>query len=826
MQKAQVTAASGLTEFLDATPVAESSTGDTFFLPDQATTQAFTYEGVLDRKYAIAQDVVWDTSDAIGATLLSYDFPNGLFTEPQILSVIDQYAYMQWDGIHITITMNAVKMLYGTLLIYVIPHGGLMSAQNIWHATTYEHCLMSAVAGESVSLVVPWVYPNPYWNVRTGAPGVAFTLRVIVANPLTVCTAEGVVAAHFSVLANFVSPKLYVPTGRGLTLGPMLRQLRAEQAHHTFAWVPRRAKRLAATSREVSVAQAKHKTHKKGSGVTFLRNDRESAQLYTSPTQTAPQTNSTPAGFLSSIPVVGQLLDATGLAGVADTLLGSAGKLIGGLFGFSKPTAEAAPQLSTLTYAADVTHADTVDYSTVLAYHHGVRLDTRQPVGGCSDDELDLRHVLSTPSMVAHFAMAPGAVRVVPTSPLYHQSIDTVAKTLTSTPFLHTFCMFQHWRGSRNYHVHLCANGFMTGRLRIRWLPVATGAEDPSTLDYPQDVFTQIVDIQTTTELSFFLPYVSDHVWDLTEGHNPAAADTQYYGALVFDWANELTMPEPVDAPVYVMVYMAGGNDFELANPAPAYAYGDFGVPFNTAPAADAARVVAEEISRAQAPDDVSAGMRSKFQRPFDPFHPTFCHTREAGMTLGPDRFSTLREFTQTYQWFGRTTSNYTTGQLVYNIRSRFSTDYTEFISATGVTLTPSYPLVQWYIAMMYQFVRGSWRLRVVNAEPRTMIRMNADRGTQTTPTLMGDHGNTIALSSMDYHPIAAGQVPYNSRLLFRTAIGNLGGNVWPGADVIHTTTVATSAPTVPTNFYFAFGDDWSAHYLHGPGLVYYGKTP
>lgn len=147
---------------------------------------------------------------------------------------------------------------------------------------------------------------------------------------------------------------------------------------------------------------------------------------------------------------------------------------------------------------------------------------------------------------------------------------------INQTPLSWLARCFRYWRGDLIFTFRIIASPFHRGRLRIHWEPYA---QPSTTTDISHLTLTQVVDIESTTEIEFRVPYLQPVPW-LEQTHqgdiytpnrwstsavmSPSAGDDN--GALVVRCLNNLSAPVDT-APITVLVFVRGASNVQFANP-------------------------------------------------------------------------------------------------------------------------------------------------------------------------------------------------------------------------------------------------------------------
>jgi hypothetical protein len=155
----------------------------------------------------------------------------------------------------------------------------------------------------------------------------------------------------------------------------------------------------------------------------------------------------------------------------------------------------------------------------------------------------------------------------IPVSPCYCPTTTTPSvATMTQTYTAALANMFNYWRGSMKYHVQITASSFVTGRLRVAWVP------DPNhipadTADGAGDYISKIWDFTGDSSMSFSIPYLQAADYQSTcpspfilqPGHN---IETCTNGVLQFSLTNTMaSTDESVPTVVYVNIWSSAGED-------------------------------------------------------------------------------------------------------------------------------------------------------------------------------------------------------------------------------------------------------------------------
>jgi len=205
-----------------------------------------------------------------------------------------------------------------------------------------------------------------------------------------------------------------------------------------------------------------------------------------------------------------------------------------------------------------------------LGLHPDNMVATNYELVGSNPDEMKISYICSTPALVdvsewnehllyRHHAVTP--------MNCYAKDVTkpTPGKVLYHTPLSFTTNAFHYWRGSIKICVQVTCSAFHSGRLRIYWEPsITTGETVPA--EEPANCVNHIMDIQSETEYYVTIPYLHNTPW-LQVSPRIGQPSQTHNGQLRVEVLNALTHPETPVPPVYINIWLAAGEDFQLAWP-------------------------------------------------------------------------------------------------------------------------------------------------------------------------------------------------------------------------------------------------------------------
>nr|UNY42185.1 MAG: polyprotein [Picornavirales sp.] len=192
-------------------------------------------------------------------------------------------------------------------------------------------------------------------------------------------------------------------------------------------------------------------------------------------------------------------------------------------------------------------------------------------------DELEINNIASRESYLTKFTWTAANN---PTDLLWNVAVTPVQTRVTAgtsqsiinaTPTFMVSRMFNCWRGDMEFRFKVICSQYHRGRLRFSWDP--NGAIG-STSDSSTEVYTKIVDISSTTDVTLQIPYMKDTAWlycnkDIEEEFSTSAkTQTPFYdnGVLTVRVLNEQTSPI-TSANITILVFCRGADNLEFSNP-------------------------------------------------------------------------------------------------------------------------------------------------------------------------------------------------------------------------------------------------------------------
>lgn len=580
-----------------------------------------TLKGFLERPFMVSSGT-WSSHTGAGASLFSFSLPRDLFRIASVFSKIKYFTYFRGD-FKIGIRINGTKFHYGRIMLSWIPHTASSPHLNIKSLSCNKHIIASPSENEIREMVVPFAYPAMYYSLAS-LGGDLYNADVghvvgMVLNPLQ----EGAAVSdvNYTVYVSCVDPKLDGPTTAEIPEVKASEDLKIAESTitsighpmgydlcaggqisyrlNTFNWQPNAnitglipfknftntmdpglhkalphdmalmQKRLTkigkvkglAPKQRVKESLVKKPMKLQAQGKTMANSSvrQEAIQKSDGVISGVALGVSRSLSALSSVPFLSGL--KTGA-----TFLENVGN-VAKSFGFCKPNTVACDTLIR-PKALNLANGVGIDNGSKLSIFpdNGVSPAT-QWMGG-KDEEMLLSYITQTPSYLGSVEWYSDAERgeelfVWPVCPQTESSemVMSSGKLVgyTGVPSMVGYIgkMFDYWRGSLRYTFQIVASGFHSGRIRISFEPFGLlEGEDKFSAEEGMNAPNVVIDVQRETEVALEVPFVFHNMW---------ARAQEFIGVLHMDVINPLTHSQDVCPPVYINVWVAGGDNLQFA---------------------------------------------------------------------------------------------------------------------------------------------------------------------------------------------------------------------------------------------------------------------
>lgn len=526
----------------------------------------------------VIHTALWNSTQPPETQLYTANFPEALISNAMYQEKLRGFVGLRATLV-IKVQVNSQPFQQGRLMLQYFPYAQYMPERvKIVNSTLQgrsgcPRTDLDISVGTEIEMRIPYVSPHVYYNLITGQ-GSFGAIYLLVYSQLR-DQASGTGSIEYTVWAHLEDVDIQYPTGAHIYTGNSPNFF--SMAHSLSSGK--------ATAHELHQL-IRSNAHKNGPDKIFAQVGVELKQLKENASVSAAvgKISETVSG-LSKVPILGNFL--TKPAWITNQMTN-----ILKILGFSKPTTQGLPCETKLRTQARMANFDGADASHKMALSSANEIETKPGLAGTSVDEMELSHVLSIPNYWDRFTwdsnQQTGTVlwdnyvtpyKVKPYS-------DTVKDRFRCTHMGFVANTFGYWRGSIVYTFKFVKTQYHSGRLRIGFIPfyydetISQGQPDMS------KVQQTIVDLRTSTEVSFTVPYISTRPWMFCVrpeaewlGTNQQFIYSAVTGIVRVEVLNQLVAANNVHSGIDVIVEVSGGPDLTFACPnAPSYVpySGDF----------------------------------------------------------------------------------------------------------------------------------------------------------------------------------------------------------------------------------------------------------
>lgn len=655
---------------------------------------------VLQRPVTVST-ITWADTAAAESTLVELSFPDALFaSSPNLLDKINYFTFLR-AGVELEFTVNANSFQQGRIICLFSPYSAeadigdrTTSNEYLQAYTAFPHCVVSANSGISGKIIIPFASYYTHYNLPL-ARGTLGTARIVVLNPLKSGN------CNITTFARLVNISLEIPTARGLpesihldSILDKLSQLEGESAVRKF--IERRYKKITA---EAQVSEAETKATK---GVISSTLDTVAGM----------------SSMATSLPIIGKY--ALPLSWLARAAGG-----VAAYFGLSRPIELTPPRRVLELPAYGYTNMDGVDTSVVLGASCENSIGLRNDVFGSGCDEMDIAYVAKHSCYLTTSPWATGDA----TGANIHQIVVSPGACATddtnlyrSTTLSYVASCFRFWRGSIKFTIQVTKTAYHSGRLRIGFVP---GGQPGNAYDLNQ-CYNQVLDLRTSDEISFEVPFTSEALWrssvitglagESIELPTNAVIDGAATGVLLVEVLNALRAPDTVEPSVDVNIWMGGGDDIAFSVPL----FTRY-VPVLAAPTAEA-----QVLGSFQTP-----GFNKQIDKAGQMFYDKPAANLDAEATSQGEHVQNFREIIRRFGRIGSGTVDAAAGAYVQLTSNYFGSalDPTQETAVNNIPVCPLY-----YISWLYRFFRGSVRYKTQCTASEGLVDVFSVPGDIATP--------------------------------------------------------------------------------------------
>lgn len=404
-------------------------------------------------------------------TSLSLKFPDVIFSNStNVVSKLDYFAYFR-ANVRIRLLFNATPFMNGRYWMFFAPFDSVSNRAALV-ATTDGNVLpnctgfpgveIDLASNAPVEIEIPYCAPLSHYNLVNSFSNMG-EFYLIPLNPIQTGTAPvgAGSGATFTLMAWFTNIDLAMPTS-GTTLVPttLVAQIGTSEEENTSG---------------ISVASVADAV-------------------------------ATTATVLSGVPVLGNI--ARPIAWVSRAAAG-----VASTFGWNKPDSMAPVAPYVNVPAKGYTNIDGIDISTKLGGMPDNGLAYGPGMFSTDVDEMAISHVASKSCIYAHnvdWNLVQAATTRLHFAPVAPGVSGGDANTIYPTTLAYLCSLFKYWRGGLKYRITIAKTAFHTGRLRITY---HAGVKDITEITTPENAYNWVLDLSTSSELEFTIPYVSNVPW-------------------------------------------------------------------------------------------------------------------------------------------------------------------------------------------------------------------------------------------------------------------------------------------------------------------------
>nr|ULF99873.1 MAG: hypothetical protein 2 [Cripavirus sp.] len=522
----------------------------------------------------IIQTGLWSStgsSSTAGSQLYTANFPEVLISNAMYQEKLRGFVGLRATLV-IKVQVNSQPFQQGRLMLQYYPYAQYMPNRVALVNSTLQgrsgcpRTDLDLSVGTEVEMKIPYVSPHVYYNLITGQGSFGAIYLVVYSQLRDQISGTG--SVEYTVWAHLEDVDVQYPTGANVFTGsaPNFASLGQKMVEGNFS--------------EADMREAwNSKSYKKSPDKIFAQVASEIKELKENGTVSAGIGQiSEGLNTMSKIPVLGNLF-------TRPAWISAQASNIFKMLGFSKPTIQGLPCESKLRGQTRMANFDGVDTSHKMALSVQNEIETKPGLAGTSADEMDLSHVLSIPNYWDRFTWSTSNTTgtnlwdnyVTPMKIKPYSA--TVTDRFVTTHMGYVANTHGYWRGSIVYTFKFVKTQFHSGRLRISFIPfyynttISTGVPDVSRT---QKI---IVDLRTSTEVSFTVPYVSSRPWMFCIrpesswlGTNNAMMFNAVSGIVRVEVLNQLVAANNVYQSIDTIVEVSGGPDLTFAAPsAPSY---------------------------------------------------------------------------------------------------------------------------------------------------------------------------------------------------------------------------------------------------------------
>lgn len=524
-----------------------------------------TIKDFLSRPVIISTGM-WSSATATETQLYTANFPEVLIANSMYEEKLRGFVGLRATLV-IKVQVNSQPFQQGRLMLQYFPYAQYMPNRVALVNSTLQgrsgcpRTDLDLSVGTEIEMRIPYVSPHVYYNLITGQGSFGAIYLVVYSKLEDQVTGTG--AVEYTVWAHLEDVDVQYPTGANVFTGsaPNFVSVGQQMSEGKFTEADMRElwnkKTYSRKPDKIFAQVASELKEMKDQGTISKGVGQVSEGLRT----------------MSKIPVLGNIF-------TRPAWISAQASNIFRMLGFSKPTTQGLPCESKLRGQNRMANFDGADTSHKMALSAQNEIETKSGLAGTSADEMDLSHVLSIPNFWDRFSWTTtdGTNTVLWDNYVTPFKVKPYSSTILDryrcTHMGYVANSHGYWRGSIVYTFKFVKTQFHSGRLRISFIPfyfnnvISTGTPDVSRT---QKV---IVDLRTSTEVSFTVPYVSSRPWMFCtrpESRWLGTSNVLMYNAVTgivrVEVLNQLVAANNVFQAIDAIVEVSGGPDLTFAAP-------------------------------------------------------------------------------------------------------------------------------------------------------------------------------------------------------------------------------------------------------------------
>jgi hypothetical protein len=463
---------------------------------------------LLSRSYKIWEST-WNLTDADSANLHQIKLPMALAALTLPASILSNFIYFRCKGVEIEVKMQTTTMHFGALMLSWVPYpdGDIKRDENFYRRCNNRPITMSAQAGESTKMTVPWTLPFQ-WIRSPESSNLIAEVNIDVLNKLASVGATAT-NASYSVYARFIEPEVMGPT-----IPPsVFEDQSSEQIDATDLG-------------KAGLLVDKAGTAAKGAIVTI------------------------------------KAAKAT-LSNAKDVVTGAPDALRELLF--DKPLSIQANTTMAIEFGKDIMAGQGQFAGNRFALYPGASLTPAEGVIEPGSGGQNIIDLCKTPGLVARGVIAATVLTNILTLPVHcgHWTQNPARTTEYIPIYLSWFSApFKYWRGAINYKFQFWASKFVSARIRITWLPGLLLTRDLT--GRTGDVISRVIEINGDTEVNIAIPYADESLYKEVYRYGDTQTDDNINGIVQMELVSNMVSQVAAPAISY-SIWKSAGEGFDLA---------------------------------------------------------------------------------------------------------------------------------------------------------------------------------------------------------------------------------------------------------------------